>query len=929
MGIAVCPKCENGLDERSKCPSCDKPAQAPTLRHMTPAGLPPTKEPGGDGGGQAPPPGVEKAPEVQAHPKPLGEPKDPDAEDPNAKPPAPSGSSLNAEGAEITNSKVTVQGNDGTFVQDGASVRDIREITNSAFYIGANFLPKESQQKKREARPLIELTTKLPRRRFGVPAYMLDDLPEQLLKLREERLVLISCLDEEIALAAAYACVEQLDIPGEEQQRMLSFDKNSDDDGVPDISFLRQEPSAEKQTAVVVDMMSERAVPFLKLLMSATVLGSGYLKEQLERNGMLLLCLADSTYVEESLREIRQAHRQSRGLQFTYWEIPFLQPLLKHHFPGRHEELERRLLEQRGQGLWGETDDEFCALVKSSIRSKRLPADIEAKAASPDPAPGRGLFGELFTGESPIQDTVLYVATVFQHLNPHDFIQLVGWLLGEQTTTVLLPATKKNEDGTTTPTEVQKERRLADIWREAPDAVMRKCRLVTVPVKDTARAITFGDARMREGLRTFMETEYTLFLENHFQRVQQLGLLFSPSDKIAENVIRLAADMAAAYPDYYGRDWLVEIIKGLENFFESPEGWAGEAVEPMFCCLREHEYLGARSHAYQRVSELLRRMLEEHQLDEAVDGLLEQLVRGKLHGPVLELVRRLRFVEKFDDLYWMKQLLDRGDAETGFVAYAVLYGHVRSAGPGIYRLLKALEAWLPQEDRPPENYSNSNICALRLLVAYCWETTARFDPRQYGSWPSPFPLFAVDAAAAADNLRLLTRWLFHPGLKQVYDAQAILEADEDDEDGDDDTHDDEDFNSFISALIAEWTFILLGKSTGRAAGAARAAAPAGGEPPPAGRGEAAAASEAVAVSHTLLRQLVEVAGREQRRAMLAYWGRLSQSLLELSDRLPYVSDARRELSWKRNLMRQLISKFKEFANEAKAAKATAEQVVTP
>lgn len=918
MGSAVCSQCNGVLDGESKCPSCDKPGHehAPVIRHMTPG--PPPALPEGEGGkgeSQSLPLGVKADAEDNGDAKTAGEPREPGDKEKGAESSPPPGATINAPGAEINDSIIGIQGSGGTMVKDGAAIKEIRD---SVFYVGANILPKEAQQKKKEAKPLIELTTKLPRKRFGVPAFALDELSEPMLKLREERLILISCLDEEIALAAAYACVEQLDISGEEQ-RMLSFDRNFDDDCVPDFFFLRkEEPSDEKQTAIIVDMVSERATPFLKPLISATSSHSVQLKAALERNGVMLLCLADSVYVEESLREIRRAQRQAKELCFTYWEIPFLQPLLKHHFPDRYEEVERRLVEQRGQGAWGASDDEFCARVKSSIRSKRLLADIEANAASPDSAPGRELFAELFTGDAPIQDTVLYVATVFQHLNPHDFIQLVGWLLGEQTTTVLVPATKKNEDGTTVLTEVQKERRLADIWLEAPDAVMRKCRLVTVPVKDTARAITFSDARMRDGLRDFMETEYPLFLENQFQSAQKLGLLFSPSAKIAENVIRLCADMAAAYPDYYGRDWLVEIIRGLEHFLESPEGWAGEAgaaADPMFCCLREYEYLSARAHAYQRLSELLRRMLEEHQLDEAVDGFLEQLVRQKLHGPVLKLIGRLRFVEKFDDLYWMKQLLDRGDDETGFLAYAVLYSYMWGMGPGIYQLLKALEAWLPQETRPTETYSDSNVCALRLLVAYCSETTREFDPRQYGSWPSPFPLFAFSGAddAAADSLSLLTKWLFHPGVKRVYDAQLSLETGEA-------PRNDESFNDFVSALVAEWTFILLGRGAGPASAAA------GGNSRPAAQREPA--PEAVAVWHVLLRQLVEVTGRERHRAMLAYWEWLSQTLREVSDALPYVSDARREFSWKRGLMRQLISKFKEFASEAKEAKAAAEQKVT-
>ena len=329
--------------------------------------------------------------------------------------------------------------------------------------------------------------------------------------------------------------------------------------------------------------------------------------------------------------------------------------------------------------------------------------------------------------------------------------------------------------------------------------------------------------------------------------------------------------MAGFYPDEFNETWIVKLISRVRQHVASgAAGATGE--EAMFRYLRDSKP-GAWNLALARVSDVFRRMLESPQLEGMVHSTLEQLINGGYHEDTLLLIKQLQFTPGFDELYWFKQLLHRADSRTRHLTYYYLYSYLRRMGSGVYEGLKKIEAWLPPAER--HTYSQFDYFVLRLLIQYCVESVERFNAKHYGNWPSRYPLFAAikDLEIANECTSLLAKWLLHPGIDATLTGLRFVGTQ----------------MTLTGALLAEWTFILIGPR--------EPSADAGGE-------------FSAALSDLLIRQFVSRTDLAQRLELLTYWNRLSHDLLKFAGNLPYASELRKELGWKRKLVGRLIAKFK-------------------
>lgn len=694
---------------------------------------------------------------------------------------------------------------------------------------------------------LFELTKSLPAFASEISASVLGHLTSQINRLREERLLLLSCLDEKLALTAAYTLIQELG----EEGRLLNFEWIAEEGRDLTIyQLLKEREEGDRQMVILVDALSQRALPFLESLLSATSSGYGSIKEELKSNGLLLICLADPTEVEKRVR--------ATDLLLAQWQIPFLRPLLQTYYPDQCDALETQILRQREMGKWHRDERSFYEQIRTPLHSQRLPTVVTSLEEGAD----------MVSAESPIkdgttvEDTVLYVATYFPNLSPKEFIRVVSLLLGERTTTITGTAQEKAEDGTYKTVQTQQEKELRELWQKAPDEKMKACRLMTS--KDLPKVVAFADHRLKEAVREQLEEEHSFFLENRFSDVQQFGLLFDKSEKIAGNVIRLYVEMLAADPGSYGIGWLVEMVQSLN----------GES--------------GARS---QRVADLLCGMLERRELVEMVEHFLNHLMMTRQHRVVLELVKGLRLASGFKDLDWIKRLLNEADEATRLHTYTYLYAEARRLDLGVYDLLQALEPWLPKDDTDPHTYSLSERHTLQLVIEYCLETTSRFEAKHYGLWPIRHPLLALqDEATARHHLALLMRWLFHPGLKKVFQ----------------DRDSNENINRMLGALLAEWFFVIKGQPE-------EANEKARSETRP---------NLADKLLQILLEEIITQTGMPQRkdvqRELVVYWEQFKEFLLLISQAIGHDDrKLRQELTWKRNLIGNTLRQFRELQKTCK------------
>ncbi len=685
---------------------------------------------------------------------------------------------------------------------------------------------------------LLDFVVDLPEPRPNDPKaseFPEEDLANHAKALATERLLLLSCNEPSLSRAAAAALIERIGID-KKRRKLLNFEAVPPSIAV-DVRQLYQrrlDAESDSEVILVVQALADSAQPLIGSILKT---GAGFsgdeIREGLASSRLLVVCIADAQTLSSLPDEI----------SFDNWAISSLEYLLRPRFPDRYAELASKIAAQRNNGRWSREENELCRQVKS-LKDDALLAAIDT--GGPPPPSERARMAE--SDESPVHLAVQYTATFYRDLAPTEFARVLTTLLGDETTLVSEKVQQKASDGTLKIEEIKREKPLVRIWGERSDAILRECGLITT--RETNRVVVFADVGRRDQLRRLFEEEYGMYVETRFIRAWNTGLIFDGSERIAANVIRLTIDMAATDPNQFGRDWF------LENLQQSCETSTDSGA------------------ALRRFAKLFRLLLEEPRLNAVVAAVLESLLQAGQHDYALELVKNLRFATGFDDLYWLKQLIDRGGDVVRMSTSIYLYNEVRRRGVSVFR---ELARWLPQPGREPATYSQSNSASLHIMLQYCLETTERFSPENYGLWPTRFPLLASDAESARKDFALLVRFLLHPGIKA-----AVNDAWPD--------------PNVLALLVSRWVFILFGYGP--------IAEEAADDPfPP------------EAALRVLVEQLVEDTRepelRHLRQSMLEYWEGMSDLFALAPGLLGAEGRGRRqEFAAKRALVKKLITEFR-------------------
>lgn len=780
--------------------------------------------------------------------------------------PKPTPSPSKREGASLTVEGSSVSSGRDTNVKQESHFGDERHEHHHTEHHEHYYRPQETEK------TLSAVGYKLSKVDISCARSVTECLDDYLSQLKKERLILISCVDEEIAQNAACAIINKLEISDDESRlglKIEKFEKVLGEGSFTIHSLLELKADTGAQTGILVDALKGDAQRFSDSLFG-TKMNASFIKNTLNDKGLFVICVAESNAIQ------RRLINAPENLKFPHWPIDFLRPLLEPHFPdpARQADLEEKLLEQRKQGKWREDESEFCLQVKRYIASGKLAEVVDGGGPHLD----SGAIAEMLKNGGPIRKVVLYAATFFQEITRTEFCCVVEALLGDRMVTIVAPPYKHICNGSN---GVQKEVPLVQIWEEEKDEIFREWLCETTPSKDAGRIVTFCDPGFGDFLKRRLEDEHLFYLIDKFKAIQEQGVFFYPSPRITESTTRLAIDMAIAYPDEYGTSWITEMILKLRLHFEAESNGAGNAADSMFRFLKGSKR-AAKRRAYSRISELIRQMIEYPQLRKVADSSLDDLIREKCHDSALIIVKQLRFATEFDDLYWIKQILDRGNERVRSQAYEYLYSYVKGMDAGIYQALTRLDSWLPKEDQ--EKYSSSNLNALCLFIDFCWETIETFDSKDYGKWPSLYPLFAFkDRETAVSNLALLVRWLLHPGIARAL-AEEVTPL------------------HMIGSMVAAWTFILLG-SKGKISAAAT------GDGNTTGAISSVVNVDASSVWDILLREIVSKTDASQRAELRTYWESLHRFLAEGVTAYPYASDERREFFWKCDLIDTLKRRF--------------------
>ncbi|MBI3650079.1 MAG: hypothetical protein HY231_03435 [Acidobacteria bacterium] len=621
---------------------------------------------------------------------------------------------------------------------------------------------EEKPQNNGSGNTLFDLSEPLGKTKYQLP----DDIKTQaghfLSVVDKEYLLIVSSPDPGTTYFAGRGLVDMLQIPDDERRRTLDLTHPRDEIATIDIYSLfgKSDTHIDGNMVVIIRCAGTPSARFLDSLFDMQTPDFCGVQDKLIGRGTYLICLIPS-------QELNRRKISLKRLQCKVWHIDRLGSLLKDYFPDTYESVQDRLLDQRKYGLWSEDEQEFYNEVKTALENGNLPQKLEANQPEIEKKSTEYVIPE----DKPLHQMVYYVATFFPDLSPNDFNKVVQVLLGDSTTTISKTITQQSEDGTIRQVTVEVEKPLHELWRTSSDSLRRDCNLKSQRKESTV--IAFSKEWMQGHFKKLFEENHSFYLENQFEMIQSTGLLFSPSVKVAENVITLIVDRILTFPDVYDKFWLFNLLRVVNATLEeiSALSWMPDIVR----------FLHAENakKLYNRLSELIRKMLENASLTKMVNGLLEELMRIGAHESVFEIVKNLRYASNFNEFHWLRQLLEQGTAEIAQSVLHYLFSEMKRLNFRVYEVLHALDGWLPDPNDTEKGYSISGCSPLKLLVKYYEYSMREVTFENHGQWPTTYPLlFAKDSKTVGDNFGLLIRCFFHPWMKAILAEKSAEEEPE-------------------------------------------------------------------------------------------------------------------------------------------------------
>lgn len=419
-----------------------------------------------------------------------------------------------------------------------------------------------------------------------------------------------------------------------------------------------------------------------------------------------------------------------------------------------------------------------------------------------------------------IKNTVLYVTTFFPKLSIGDFDQVVTFLLEDKTKEFINTSKIVDEHGEIKIVEEKESKKLQELWRSSntptyKDEILSQCHVeIQKPPNSLQQFIDFSISHsyLRDELFQFFEKS-GFYSRNKFQKVQ--SLILSSSEKIVANAIKIAVDMSLSDPNLYGEKFLLGIINELGEdeehklFNTALSGLVSEQSFEQTKCNVEAQYQESeklKCFICERLAALIYEMEKNADLKGISNNFLKQVMAPPLsrYDIVLEICKYLKNSVEFDEIYWIKQILSRGDTENRDKAYDFLLTLLKQS-KNLYEQLKSIEEWLPISSKNPEDYSPLHKYALQLFVEYSLAQSSDLKVEYYGEYPSRHSLFHhLQYGEIESKLDILVNFLFCLCIdkNEKYHSERLALS----------YILDEDVNAMnlIGFLIAQWYFILYG-----------------------------------------------------------------------------------------------------------------------
>lgn len=695
-----------------------------------------------------------------------------------------------------------------------------------------NAFSGDSQKESSETEDFVDPTKPLPRKPKKTLNFEQNQLQDYYQKLKEDHLIIVSCIDQDVAWEAAYALAEMVKVSNKrlltaERRSLNNFDELS-------IDTILEPKIGEGESTLIVVEPGEKQTFLDSLIVNRSTAED--IKNDLENSHKLCICLSKPEILEKTL--------ESKKVKpfFPCWEIP----------------------------SQSNSDD------KKSVNDQ---VDVIS----------------LFEKGNTLTQTVLYVAVFFEKLNLREFERVVLLLLGNQTCETeerKVAVNQKSNDSepvisftiddqnitvnrynntlerSESPrNNLQAEKLLSEVWQDNSDEILKSCYLKYLKTEHSSRFIDFSLPDMRQQLIDYFQEEKYGYCRKNFRSIIELDLVFNTSSQVTISVVKMSINMMLDSPDEYDSQWLTnKILDAIKSIDEAKT---------------EKELKQELNHIFTCVSYWLREILNYPELDGLVAGCLEKLISEKQHDAVLEIVKSLRFAPEFNEIYWIKQLLQR--KEVGPQTYKFLYNQLKQSGSRVYEILSQIQNWLPKVEA--KQYSLLHKYALQLLPEYILETSNKFDQKFYGKQAFKYRLFSSlrNDNDAQNKLNLLARWLLHPGIEEIINPDENIDS-----------------LDLLTSIILSLFTILYGLENNHK----------NSEIEPVANGLIIALNNAAS-------EYQKITGKNYHKLLLERWELWSSNLLELCNDSMSSKDWKQEkfFNAQRNILRRLSKEFRALANQ--------------
>ncbi len=640
------------------------------------------------------------------------------------------------------------------------------------------------------------------------------ELEDNLSKLKEDRMLLMYCPDYSLLNSAKLALIRKLLKLDNYKCRVLGFqDKNKERTDLNLGIFTDSKLAENSNTIFIVEVINESSADtFFDSLFNRAQRGE-LIKSRLKSNNIFVLI----SYTNYSLKE--KAKEKKSQLYFPQWFISYekyLNYILKDIFPENDDYiyLHESIVEQKKYGLFEEDDEGLHEVISKKLEEgkrafyekisgnkqkvEELKANNEKRIQKIGP--------EQLIAKHPEVKDLLYVTAFFPQLRLREFIGLASEIMANKVYEVHTEESYINKKGKKKSKAQIKQVKLVDEFRGNADVFFQKAKIEEIKTDDLSTIVDFNEPYLRKEVKQYYLKKYPNYVKDQFLRIINLDLLFryDVSYQYIENIVRLVAETAITDPDFYGKKLLYEL--GLGKFInkddDDPKEDYIKAILDLFNNAVE------RNHNLYRLSFLISEMLEHPQLKKSIDKFFSFLIEScKAPEVVLEILRRLRYSENLDKLFWLKRIFNESGSDKMEVMqngynYLILLG--RQSTSDIYDFSKRVKQWWQDENKDYEIKENElhRFYGISFLYSYATSAIYALPEKFYGDYPSKYALFSnfyeLEPEDIAQKINFIVKWIFNKNLDGIFFNNDGYEFDMDT------------INSNAD-LIEHWSLILFGK----------------------------------------------------------------------------------------------------------------------